>query len=116
MTSTHIEPSETDYRAIAQAYGRLTAFMSRLYLDCIAAEGSLTRQLASCERSRAEVALAKVPQLQSLLDVNQAMTCGLELLLQKTLKEERLLRLSDELRVWFEAVYSSAEGEQHRAS
>lgn len=93
-------------------YGRLTAFLQKLYESAQKSEASIIRELNYAEKSETDVARAKAEALRSLLAQREIVTTLLELLLRKTLKEERVSRLAETDRALFEAIYSSPEGER----
>lgn len=99
----------------AQVLGRLSAFLTRIYESALKEEASLIRQLHSVQTSRSETAKEQIPQLESLLVAREAIVTVLELILQKQLKEERLARMPEELRDYFEAQFLSPEGKAYAA-
>lgn len=102
-----MDQQEATYKDL---YGQLTAFIQKLYAEAQGSEASIKRSLHYAETSKSESSSAQVPQLQSMLAQREVICTLLELLLRKSLKQERLAKIPDDLRDLFEAAYSSPEG------
>ena len=97
-------------------YGRLTAFIQKFYESAQQTESSIRRELHHVETSRSEVAQKKRPQLESLLREREIVVLILELILRKTLKEERISKLPEEHRDFFEGIFGSPEWQKYANS
>jgi hypothetical protein len=94
-------------------YGRLSAFLQKLYESAQQSEASIRRELHHSQQSRSEVAQSKVPQLERLVENREMIVCLLELILRREYKEELISHLPEEDRAWFEAVFRSPEGTRY---